>query len=70
MDGAIDVTTAAVGDVLFTGLALPLSMSALDQKRTFAVQKGAATRDVRLGPIADIGSSDHLMGADKQFWYT
>ena len=41
-------------------------MSALGQKRTFAVQKGmsalppkadmcGATRDVRFGPIADIG---------------
>ena len=30
----------------------------------------SATRDVRYGPIADIGSSDHLMGAGKQFWYT
>ena len=39
MDGAIDVTTAAVGDELFTGRALPLPMSALGQKQTCAAQK-------------------------------
>ena len=30
----------------------------------------SALGDVRFVPIADIGSSDHLIGAGKQFWYT
>ena len=37
-DGAIDVTSAAVGKVSDKRVALSLSMSALGQKRTFAVQ--------------------------------
>ena len=32
-------------------------MSALGQKRTFAVQKGGAKSDVRFVPIADIASA-------------
>ena len=53
-------------------------MSAMGQKRTFAVQKGmsalplkadmcGAARDVRFGPIADIASSfNHSVGPREQ----
>jgi hypothetical protein len=51
-------------------------MSALGQKRTCAVQKGmsasppkadmcGAASDVRLGPLADINSFDHIVGEAK-----
>ena len=45
-------------------------MSVKGHKRTFAVQNGAATSDVRLVPIADIAPLfDHLVGASmKHRW--